>query len=171
MRLELGGRDVADLSLGHRAEVDMQTGAAVLHVPVPVPPGRDGFAPALTLQYASGGGNSPCGVGWELASLPAIRVDARLHVPRWDGTDGYQLGGDELVPWLERDAGAWVPRGWVDGAFSVAFFRMRRGSTRVRIEKWVHVPTGRVHFRTRDQGGVLTVYGARPGAAARLADS
>ena len=34
--------------------------------------------------------------------LPAISLDTRFHVPRWDGTDGYQLGGDELVPWLEQ---------------------------------------------------------------------
>jgi RHS repeat-associated protein len=170
MPLEFGGREVGDLSLGYSVDVDAQTGAAALRVPVPVPPGRHGLAPSLSLAYASGAGNSAFGAGWSLAGLPAIGIDTRFHVPRWDGTDGYQFGGDELVPWLEQKGGTWTPRGFVDGEWSVAFLRSRRGSTQVRVEKWEHVPTGRVHFRTRDARNVLTIYGARPGAAARIAD-
>src|SRR5207244_7508952 len=54
--------------------------------------------------------------------------------------------------------------------WSVAFLRSRRSNGTTRIEKWTHLPTGRVHFRSRDQGNVLTVFGARPNAAARIAD-
>src|SRR5262245_23509181 len=121
MTLTFGGRDVSDVSLGHGVDVDVQTGTASLHVPVPLPPGRHGLQPSLTLAYASGAGNSAFGAGWSLAGLPAISVDTHFHVPRWDGTDGYQLGGDELVPWLEQKAGAWTPRGFVEGDWSVAF--------------------------------------------------
>jgi RHS repeat-associated protein len=170
MSLAFGGRKVADLSIGYSVDVDPRTGAGALRVPVPAPPGRHGLGPALTLAYASGAGNSAFGAGWSLAGLPAIGLDTRFHVPRWDGRDGYQLGGDELVPWLQHKAGAWTPRGFVDGDWSVAFLRSRRGSAQVRIEKWVHVPTGRVHFRTRDARNVVTIYGARPNAAARIAD-
>ena len=122
------------------------------------------------LGYSSGGAGSPFGAGWTLAGLPAITIDTRFHVPRWDGTDGFQLGGDELVPWLEEGPAGWTPRGFEQGDWSVALLRSRRGSGKVRVEKWLHRPTGRVHFRTRDPRNVLTVYGARPGAAARIAD-
>jgi RHS repeat-associated protein len=170
MPLAFGGRNVSDLSLGYGVDVDVQTGAASLRVPIPAPPGRHDLAPALTLAYASGAGSSAFGAGWSLTGLPVVGIDTRFHVPRWDGTDGYQLGGDELVPWLEQGTGGWMPRGFVDGAWSVAFLRSRRGSSVMRVEKWVHVPTGRVHFRTRDARNVVTVYGARPDAAARIAD-
>jgi RHS repeat-associated protein len=170
MALAFGGRDIGDLSIGGGLEVDPRTGAAALRVPVPAPPGRHGLGPALTLAYSSGAGNSAFGAGWSLAGLPAIGIDTRFHVPRWDGTDGFQLGGEDLVPWLELKAGTWSPRGFVDGDWSVAFLRSRRGGAQVRIERWVHQPTGRVHFRTRDARNVVTIYGARPNAAARVAD-
>lgn len=168
--LTFGGRTIGDLSIGHVVEVDVQTGAAGLRVPVPLPSARHGLGPSLRLAYSSGAGNSAFGTGWSLIGPPAISIDTRLHVPRWDGSDGYQLDGDELVPWLEQIAGVWTPRGFVDGEWSVAFLRSRRGSAQMRVEKWTHVPTGRVHFRTRDARNVVTIYGARPNAAARIAE-
>lgn len=94
----------------------------------------------------------------------------RYRVPRWDNSDGYQFGNDEIVPWVEDAGGAWTPRGFVSGTWSVAFYRSRRGSAKTRIEKWVDTRTGRIHFRTRDAYNCITVYGARPNAAARIAD-
>src|SRR6516162_4592267 len=102
MPLAFAGRKIDELRLAYGADVDLCSGAAGLRTPVPAPPGRDGFGPALTLGYSSGGGNSAFGAGWDLDGLPAITLDTRFHVPRWDGNDGYQLGGDELVPWLEQ---------------------------------------------------------------------
>lgn len=169
MGLAFGGKQVDSLRMGYRADVVPRTGAGTLRVPVPAPPGRDGLAPALTLGYSSSAANSAFGAGWSLDGLPAITLDTRFHVPRWDGTDGYQLDGDELVPWLDQTA-AWAPRGYVSGSFSVAFLRSRRGSGKTRVEKWVHVATGRTHFRTRDERNVITVYGARANAAAQIAD-
>jgi RHS repeat-associated protein len=168
--LAFQGRKVEELSVGYAVDVDVRTGAAALRVPVPAPPGRHGLAPALTLSYSSGEGNSAFGAGWRLAGLPTIGIDMRSHVPRWDGTDGYQLDGDELVPWLTEQDGVWTPRGFTQGEWSVAFLRSRRGSTRVRVERWAHTRTGRIHFRSRDAGNMVTVYGARPDAAARVAD-
>ena len=168
MSLTLGGRDVRSLSVGHSADVDIQSGTSRLRVPVPVPPGRGGFGPALALSYASGAGNSPFGAGWTFEGLPTIQLDTRFHVPRWDGTDGYQLGGDELVTWLEQTPNGWTPRGSSTGDYAITFLRSRRGSAQVRVEKWLHVPSGRIHFRTRDARNVVTIYGARANAAARI---
>src|SRR5689334_7166219 len=136
MPLAFGGRNIGDLSIGYSVDVDPRTGASALRVPVPAPPGRQGLGPALTLTYTSSAGNSAFGAGWSLAGLPAIGLDTRFHVPGWDASGGYQLGGDELVPWLEQKAGGWTPRGFVEGDWSVAFLRVRRGSAQVRVEKW-----------------------------------
>ncbi|MGH7730641.1 MAG: SpvB/TcaC N-terminal domain-containing protein, partial [Candidatus Eiseniibacteriota bacterium] len=169
---EFGGRSIGNLSVSHEANVDRFTGAAFLRVPIPSPPGRESIGLGLALTYSSSAGNSPYGIGWSLDGLPVISLSTRREVPRWDGTDGYQLNRDELVTWLEPDgAGKWRPRGFEDGDWSVAFYRVRTGSPQIRVEKWVHRPTGRVHFRTRDAQNALTIYGARPGAAARIADS
>lgn len=166
MELAFGGRPVEALRTGYRVDVDQCAGAGTLRVPVTAPAGRNGLGPSLTLGYSSRGNNSAFGAGWSLDGLPAITLDTRFHVPRWDGTDGYQLAGDELVPWLDETA-AWAPRGFVSGDWSVAFLRSRRGSVKTRVEKWVYVPTGRVHFRTRDPRNVVTVYGARARAVHR----
>jgi Salmonella virulence plasmid 65kDa B protein/Insecticide toxin TcdB middle/C-terminal region/Insecticide toxin TcdB middle/N-terminal region len=168
--LTFGGQAVNDLSLGYSVDVNAFTGSSTLGIPVTVPEARDGMSPSLVLGYSSGGGNSAYGAGWSLSGLAAVGIDTRYHVPRWDDTDGFQFGNDELVPWLTHTGGTWTPRGFVSGDWSVAFYRSRRGSTKTRVEKWVHAPTGRVHFRTRDAYNRVTVYGARPNAAGRIAD-
>ncbi|HEX6099236.1 MAG TPA: SpvB/TcaC N-terminal domain-containing protein [Thermoanaerobaculia bacterium] len=168
--IELGGRTVSDLSIGYDCDVDRASGAATLRVPVPLPPGRNGFGPSLGLSYTSGRGNSAFGPGWALHGLPVIAIDTHERVPRWDGTDGYALSGDELVPWLAFDGTNWKPRGFVDGDWSVAFLRSRTGGAQVRVEKWVHRATGRIHFRTRDARNTVTIFGARPDGRTRVAD-
>src|SRR5688572_11205631 len=100
--LSFAGRPIGDLTTGHSVDVDIRTGAAALRIPVPSPPGRSGLSPEFVLEYSSGSGNSAFGAGWSLSGLPMIGLDTRRGVPRWDGTDTYQLNGDTLVPWLER---------------------------------------------------------------------
>lgn len=165
-----GGRSIDELSIGYDCDVDRTTGAANVRVPVPLPPGRNGFGPSFSLTYSSGSGNSPFGAGWTLTGLPTIGINTREHVPKWNGTDGYQLSGDELVPWLEFDGTGWRPRGFTDGDWSVAFLRSRTGGSQIRVEKWVHRTTGRVHFRTRDARNAVTIFGARPDGLSRIAD-
>jgi hypothetical protein len=168
--LAFGERQVENLAVGATLEVTPQSGTATLSVPVLPPPGRSDLTPPLLICHRSTSGNSILGAGWSLSGLPAVGLDTSRNVPRWDGTDGFQLGGDGLVPWLQRAGSGWTPRGFERGDFSVALLRSRRGSARVRVEKWLHRPTGRVHFRTRDVENLLTIYGARANAAARIAD-
>lgn len=166
----LSGRKPEDLGLGYEVQIDPHTGGAHLRVQVPVPAGRAGLAPVLALDYASTSGNSEIGVGWNLSWSPAIGLYTRDHVPRWDGCDPIQFGGAEVVPWLDAVQGEWSPRRHVDDTWSVGFFRVRRGALQLRLERWQHVPTGRTHYRTRDARNLVTIYGARPAAAARIAD-
>jgi Salmonella virulence plasmid 65kDa B protein len=139
--LAFRARRVEELSVGYAVDVDVRAGATALRVPVPAPPGRHGLAPASTLSYSSGEGNSASGAGWGLAGLPAIGINTRFRVPNCCGSGGYQLDGDELVSWLTEQDGAW-PRGFTRGEWSVAFLRSRRGSTRVRAENWERTRRG-----------------------------
>ncbi|MCG8915240.1 sugar-binding protein [Actinokineospora sp. PR83] len=86
------------------------SGDARLSYPIEVPPGRAGLAPSLAVQYTSAGGNGWAGVGWDLA-LPALTLDTRWGVPRYDGgleTETYMFNGEQLTPVAHR--GELVPR-------------------------------------------------------------
>ncbi len=76
-------------------------GAARLNYPLPVPPGRQGVAPRLSLEYNSAERNGIAGVGWNLA-LGAIQRSTR------NGLDfqgqAFEHDGEELT--LRTDWGA-----------------------------------------------------------------
>ncbi len=169
MALGFGGRGVEALSLGAAVEVDPRTGAASLRVPVPVQTGR-GLAPSLALVYGSGAGNSAFGAaGAGGAAGGHRRGDAAAAALGWCATGSswpatsWCRGMRRLAACGRRGRGRAVtgrsPRGV-----------SRRGASKVRIEQWTHRPSGRVHFRTRDPANVVTIYGARAGSDARLAD-
>ncbi|UWF52171.1 toxin [Pseudomonas sp. N3-W] len=72
-------------------------GAASLSLPLPISPGR-GFAPALSMGYSSGVGNSPFGIGWALTTN-AITLRTTKGVPTYDGNDQVMgPGGDVWMP-------------------------------------------------------------------------
>ncbi len=79
-------------------------GEFTLSVPLAVPPGRLGMAPALSLDYASSIGNGLAGVGWALSGFSTITRGGRVFA-RHGVTDGVDFGvhdrfyldGQELV--------------------------------------------------------------------------
>ncbi|OQW91171.1 MAG: hypothetical protein BWK78_05340, partial [Thiotrichaceae bacterium IS1] len=79
-------------------------GTVNLSYPIEVPPGRGGMQPQVALSYNSGGGNGWVGIGWDLP-LPAITIDTRWGVPRYDvnsETESYILSGQQLTPLAHR---------------------------------------------------------------------
>ena len=62
--------------------VNAATGSVSLSIPIAVSSGRSGFGPQLSLNYDSGAGNGPCGLGWNL-SLPAITRKTDKGLPRY----------------------------------------------------------------------------------------
>jgi len=69
------------------AEVDMN-GFLTHSVEIKLPPGTNGMAPRLSLDYNSGAGNGIVGQGWSLNGLPMITRDTTNGI-RCDGTDSY----------------------------------------------------------------------------------
>src|SRR4051794_7477775 len=57
--------------MGEKFAANPVTGTGSFSVPLPLSPGRAGFAPALALTYDSGRGNGQFGFGWQV-DLPAI---------------------------------------------------------------------------------------------------
>src|SRR5690606_5622990 len=74
-------------------------GIASTSFPIKLPPGRNGMAPNLSVNYNSEAGNGWMGVGWNL-QLPAITLDTSWGTPRFNSgseTEIYQLDGETLV--------------------------------------------------------------------------
>ena len=91
------------------------SGTANLNYPITVPAGRGGLQPNLSISYSSEAGNGLLGMGWDM-QLPAITVDSKWGVPRYDAaneTECYSYNGQELLPsphyltqWETRDNSA-----------------------------------------------------------------
>jgi len=74
-------------------------GTANMSYPIQIPAGRQGMQPQLAITYNSEGGNGPLGMGWNL-NTPAITVDTRWGVPRYDDTyetEEYLVNGEQVV--------------------------------------------------------------------------
>ena len=75
---------------------DLATGAATLGIPIVVPPGRKNIQPNISLLYSSNNPNGVCGTGWSIP-ISAIQRSTKSGVPRYDDTDTFMAGGEELV--------------------------------------------------------------------------
>lgn len=80
------------------------TGDARLTYPLEVPPGRNGVAPKLALNYSSSAQSGWLGTGWDVG-IPTVAIDTRWGVPRYHGgleTETYLLNGQQLTPVAHR---------------------------------------------------------------------
>ncbi|MGE3289369.1 MAG: SpvB/TcaC N-terminal domain-containing protein [Dehalococcoidia bacterium] len=100
--------------LGEKFTPDPHTGTGNFTVPIPLPPGRNGFGPELALLYSTGGGGGPFGQGWSL-SVPGVARRTDRGVPRYDdGSDVFVLAGAEDL--VAIGGGAFRPR--TEGLFA-----------------------------------------------------
>lgn len=79
-------------------------GTANLNFPLKLPPGRQGMQPNVSIDYTGGSGNGWMGLDWNVY-LPAIDIDTRWGVPRYDAgkeTETYLLEGEQLSPVAHR---------------------------------------------------------------------
>jgi hypothetical protein len=71
--------------------VNPVTGTGGTSIPIHISPGRQGFGPQLAVTYNSGQGNSPFGLGWDLAP-PSITRKTDRGLPKYN--DAVESGGD-----------------------------------------------------------------------------
>jgi len=117
--------------LGESFAPQLNSGTASYSVTLKTLPGRNGFAPKLSLSYNSGSGNGLAGLGWKLSLLDIQRqTDKGLpYYTDWPQKDGVDndfdgtvdeddefdrliFGGDELIPVAD---GSWRPKN--EGSF------------------------------------------------------
>lgn len=75
-------------SLTESFRTDLMTAAAVVDVPIIVPPGRQNIQPNLSLSYSSANSNGLCGVGWRL-EIGSIQRETKKGVPKYDNSDSF----------------------------------------------------------------------------------
>ena len=84
--------------LGESFEPQLNTGTATYAVKIRVSPGVDKHQPEVVLEYNSGYGNSPVGMGWNL-NTDFIQRQTEKGLPSYTESDTYIYGrAGELVP-------------------------------------------------------------------------
>lgn len=131
--------------IGETFAMAAATGTASLSIPLPMSRAR-GLEPATMLRYDSGSGQGPFGLGWSV-DVPQIRRRTERGVPRYDDSDVFVMGGDELVAVGDHER---------DG-FAVRTFRPRRELVHTRIERWTRGDDCR--WRTLSADGITTWLG------------
>ena len=92
-RVSLGQSDAgssAGSSSQQSFQTDIFTGRFSYSIPITIPPARQGSEPKISLGYNSSGGNSWCGIGWNL-DMGFIQRETRKGVPvKWGTTTPLQ---------------------------------------------------------------------------------
>jgi RHS repeat-associated protein len=159
--------------IDEKLSVNQATGTASMTVGVFTSPARQGFGLKLALNYDSGAGNGPFGLGWTLGA-PAITRKTSKGLPRYadaDDSDVFMLAGTEdLVPLLDESGAAPTtsPSQVGSQTFEVRAYRPRVEGGFARIERWTDSASGDVHWRTVSATNVTNLYGQDP--ASRIAD-
>src|SRR5262245_47260235 len=85
--------------IGEKFAPDLHTGTGNFTVPIALPPGRNGLEPHVDLEYSTGSGNGPFGLGWSL-SIPGVSRQTAKGIPHYrDAQDVFLLSGaEDLVP-------------------------------------------------------------------------
>lgn len=82
-------------------ELVSSAGDASYSFSIKVPPAQGGFAPSVSLEYSSGGGNGRFGVGWSVSVGYPATIDRSIKngIPTYDDTqDEFYFQGQKLIP-------------------------------------------------------------------------
>ncbi|AZF06453.1 SpvB/TcaC N-terminal domain-containing protein [Pseudomonas sp. R5-89-07] len=149
------------------------SGTASFEIALPISPGR-GYAPAMSLSYHSGAGNSPFGLGWGVPQ-PAVSRRTSHGVPSYTMHD--VLVGPDGQMWLpERDAEGAISSSQLalfNGLPLPITYTVTRHFPRVesrfdRIEHWQSATDTAGFWLVQSADGSQHFYGKTP--LARIAD-
>ena len=155
--------------IGETFQPNLFSGTGNFSIPIFTSPGRNGFGPQLAVQYSTGSGNGPFGLGWQL-SIPRITRKTEKGLPTYKNQDVFVMSGaEDLVPHLQQVENApdqWEPVVTELGEFTISLYRPRTEGQFARIERWER--SGDVHWRATTKENITSIYGRT--AAARIAD-
>ena len=153
--------------IGEKFSTNGMTGTAALTIPIAVSPARSGFTPQLMLSYDSGGANDVCGMGMGF-SIPSIVWKTDKGLPRYRYNDKEEsgvfilTGNEDLVPVLCHTGGVWGYEDEERDGFRIRRYRPRIEGLFARIERWMRVRDGDVHWRSFTKDNIQTIYGDTP---------
>jgi RHS repeat-associated protein len=94
--------------LGKSFQPLLNTGGASFAIPIELPQGPAGWAPAVSMSYHSGQGNSALGQGWRLEAGLSIERQTSKGFPNYRDSDAssvrrdvFVFKGEELVPLID----------------------------------------------------------------------
>lgn len=145
------------------------SGAAGMTIPIPASPCRD-FEPHLNLNYSSGNGNGPFGLGWEL-STPEISRRTSKEIPRYTDDDTFLYTGDGyLVPILDSTGNRKTASEAInDTIYDIAYFQPRSQSSYDKITRYRN-PTKEsdTFWKITNANNVVSIFGKN--STARIYD-
>jgi hypothetical protein len=149
--------------IGETFQPNLFTGTGNFAVPIATSPGRNGFGPQLTLQYSTGNGNGPFGLGWQL-SIPRVTRKTEKGLPTYTDQDVFVLSGaEDLVPVSDTQGNP------SNAGYTITRYRPRTEGAFVRMERWQrHDNPDEVHWRATTKENVTSLYGKS--ASARVVD-
>lgn len=158
-------------SIDEKFTINAVNGTSGAGIGLPFSPSRNGFAPALSLNYNSGGGNGIFGLGWSLG-LGSITRKTDKQLPQYkdaEDSDTFLLAGaEDLVPLLIKDdRGNWTKDCISSGGISITRYRPRIESGFARIEK-ITEARGNVYWKITSGSNAVTIYGKSE--SAQIAD-
>ncbi len=147
-------------------QVNSVNGTLSFAIPIPFSPSRHGFIPEIGLNYNSGQGNTPFGLGWNI-DIPAISRKVEKELPKYkdeEDSDTFILSGTEdLIPLLEKQDNIWkkcIEQRIEDSKnYKVMQYRPRIEGLFAKIEKWEDNTTKEVHWRTISRDNIHSYYG------------
>jgi RHS repeat-associated protein len=154
LSLPKGGGSIK--GLGEKFQPDLHTGTGNFSIPITVPPGRSDFQPELSLNYSTGSGNGPFGLGWSI-SVPNVSRKISKGIPRYH--DQFDAQGNPI--WHE-DEDVFILSGAEDLVHvGNGYYRPRTEGLFARIQK-VKAPDGKPCWVVTAKDGVRSIYGKTP---------
>jgi RHS repeat-associated protein len=159
--------------IDEKFSVNPVNGTASLSLPLPFSHTRAG-GPVLALQYDSGGGNGPVGLGWSF-SLQSIQRRTDKQLPRYrddeDGDTFLLSGAEDLVPaFVHNSGGGWDADETTVGNVHVKRYRPRTEGLFARIEKITVTGQAGFYWKVTTRDNVATYYGLTDGGRLTAAD-
>jgi len=149
-------------SIDEKFQVNAANGTSSFHITLPFSKTRTDFAPSLSLDYSSGSGNSPFGLGWNISLLSIKRRTDKLLPQYRDACDSdtFQFTGvEDLVPKMIQDAhGHWTDdMVTINSGYVIRRYRPRIEGGFTLIEKIMN--GAEVYWKTTTKENIVTFYG------------